>query len=138
RRAFVPDLRSTARRRHGPDWRQNRFALRASGNRPKLDFRGFAGETINVGGPIVVAASGRPRRVKESITYEGAGVWATAGGHRHTHAHRLVWRRACRSSRSPSEVIVYAHAGDMIVDRVRAARRECGDGKLGHGCRRHE
>ena len=44
-------------------------------NRPNLDFRGYAGTvmsgTINVGDPIVVAASGQTSRVKELLKYEG-------------------------------------------------------------------
>ena len=52
-------------------------------NRPNLDFRGYTGTaisgSINVGDPIVVAASGKLSHVKEILTYEGPQPSATAG-----------------------------------------------------------
>jgi bifunctional enzyme CysN/CysC len=52
-------------------------------NRPTLDFRGYAGTIasgrINVGDPVVVAASGRASSVKEIVTYDGPLASAAAG-----------------------------------------------------------
>ena len=52
-------------------------------NRPKLDFRGYAGTVatgrINKGDAVVVAASGRSTRVADIVTYDGSPDAAQAG-----------------------------------------------------------
>jgi bifunctional enzyme CysN/CysC len=52
-------------------------------NRPNPDFRGYAGTVasgkIRVGDPIVVAASGRPSRIKQIVTYDGVLAAAETG-----------------------------------------------------------
>jgi bifunctional enzyme CysN/CysC len=52
-------------------------------NRPNLDFRGYAGTVasgrINVGDPVVVAASGRTSRIREIVTFDGPLPSAAAG-----------------------------------------------------------
>jgi len=52
-------------------------------NRPNSDFRGYAGTIatgrINVGDPIVVAASGRTSRVEQIVTHDGSLAVAEPG-----------------------------------------------------------